>query len=115
MWPQFLSSLILECINLKHSCPSCNSELHSGSELVENRVVQDVVSSVQAAAANADKRYTRLLVGVAGISSSLVKDDGSLQLSPVEEIFVEHMSEALSGYQAYLEHLRKARHREEGA
>jgi len=104
---------ITECLNLKHSCPTCSQPV-TVDQLVRNHAVDGAVDLLYSQAAGADNALAGSLISGTGFGAAVGAEGagsgggGGFGLSPVEAMFSEHMKTVLVGFKQHEDRLNAA-------
>jgi len=108
----FCKDCIHECINRKHVCPCCNHTT-TKDQLVKNHMYDNLLVIITREKDEASKKYFENLISSNGFNSVKGNEPNAgtnashaKQLSPIEELFHQHMKKGLSAYEDYYKELK---------
>jgi len=102
----YCKKCIEESINRKHVCPICNDPI-TKVQLFPNKHFDRLCLILVEEKTKASKLYFESLIsGKSGKKSSKSSHQAQQQLSPIEELFHQHMKSSLSSYEQYYNKLK---------
>ncbi|XP_006811660.1 uncharacterized protein LOC102803824 [Saccoglossus kowalevskii] len=101
---RYCKECIIECVNRRHKCPCCNTDVHKVRDLLHDHQFDVLIQNIREAKEMAEKTYFEELI------HTVVSNANSLDVnnshSPVEEVLKKHLKEGLAAHENYYQELR---------
>lgn len=100
---RYCAKCINEWVDRRHNCPCCNTHLDL-NQLIKDHQFDSMMASIQTEKEKSEASYFESLINSAASSS---QNDGTHNLSPVEEVLKNHLKKSLAAHEKYFQTLKK--------